>query len=184
MGAGTRFTAVIERFRHDRRGVAAVEFAMIAPVLLILYMGGTDATLAVTLHRKLQDAAGTVSDLATQHEIVTKAELTGLMNVARDIMRPYPTDKLGFVIQGVDIDATGKAKVVWSFGQNREAPKKNTAYTLPPEFQNLKDTFIVVSRSEYRYQPIGGYGFSQGIDMAGDATFRARAKKGVRCDDC
>lgn len=174
----------LRRLAADRRGVAALEFALIAPMLLILYMGGTEATLAVTLHRKLVDTAGTVSDLATHNNAVTKSELEGLANVARDIMRPYDVAALGLSVVGIDIAPSGQAKVVWSFARNAPAPARNSPFTLGSDFASLKDAFIVVTTARYAYQPLGGYGFTKPIDMAQVATFRARSKTGVRCDDC
>lgn len=172
------------RFVEDIRAVAALEFALIAPMLLILYMGGTEASLAVTLHRKLGDTAGTISDLATQNNALTKAELNGLTNVARDIMRPYDVSALGLSVIGVDIATDGKAKVVWSYGQNGSTPARGSPYALGADYASVRDAFVVVTSARYTYRPLGGYGFKQSIDMVQDAIFRARSKTGVRCDDC
>lgn len=179
-----RVSSRLRQLARDRRGVAALEFALVAPLLLILYMGGTEASLAVTLHRKLQDTAATISDLSTQNDQITRAELNGLANVARDIMRPYDASRLGLLIQGIDIAPSGQAKVVWSFAQNTAAPAKNASYTLGSDYAALRDTFIVVTTARFSYQPLGGYGWKTPIDMSREVTFRARGKKGVRCDDC
>lgn len=55
----------------DQRGVAAVEFAFIAPIMLIFYFGMVEISLAVDADRNLSHAASLVGDLSAQDEVVT-----------------------------------------------------------------------------------------------------------------
>ena len=59
-----RLRSAARAFRDDRRGFAAVEFALILPVLLLFALGVTEVGRFVLLGIKAQHAADTVADLA------------------------------------------------------------------------------------------------------------------------
>ena len=86
------------RFRRDERGVAAVEFALILPVLVLLYVGVVDITYAVTANRKVTQVTSAVADLTAQAFEVDNQDVQNIFRAANDIMRPYPTAGLQVAI--------------------------------------------------------------------------------------
>jgi Flp pilus assembly protein TadG len=172
------------RFLRDRKGVAAIEFAMTAPLLLVLYMGGTEVTLAVMLNRKVHHAVSVVTDLTTQRTVWTKAELDGIFNVAGEILQPYDRDDLKMRVDAIQIDAAGKGKIAWSYARNMTAIPKNVAVTVPAAYAGLRSAFLVSSQVNYQYIPMGGYGMKNPIDMGETAIFKPRTGTEVKCTDC
>jgi Flp pilus assembly protein TadG len=67
------FSARLVAFLRDRRGVAAIEFAFIAPLLLLLYFGTVDTANWYMAHRRLVLAGSTVADLTTQSATSVKS---------------------------------------------------------------------------------------------------------------
>jgi Flp pilus assembly protein TadG len=94
------------RFHRDERGVAAVEFALILPVLVLLYVGVVDITYAVTANRKVTQVTSAVADLTAQAFEVDNQDVQNIFRAANDIMRPYPTAGLQVAITVVDFDGS------------------------------------------------------------------------------
>ena len=69
----------IRGFRADRRGVSAVEFALIAPVLIVFYFGIAELTQAMMASRRASHVASSIGDLVAQEQSVTNAEMTKVL---------------------------------------------------------------------------------------------------------
>lgn len=115
-------------FLGERAGVAAVEFAMLLPLILLLYVGIVDVTRGVIASRKLNLLSRTISDLVSQQPTslaVPIAKLSTIFASASAIMQPYPTTSLKLTVSAVAIQAKAGSKpatccdvvVNWSFTQ-------------------------------------------------------------------
>lgn len=101
-------------FVRDRRGVSAVEFALVAPVLLLLSLGTVEVARFALLALKLQHAATTMADLATREEELTTATLDGLFAAAGHITAPFDLVGNGVVIVSGVTGADGdEPTVAW-----------------------------------------------------------------------
>ena len=98
----------------DERGVSAVEFAMLLPLMLTLYLGGVEISQGVGIDRKVTLTARTVADLVSQVSSINNADMTNVLNAAAAVMAPFPVDKLKVTVSVVKIDANGNATVDWS----------------------------------------------------------------------
>lgn len=154
--ARRRLAAAARQFGSDRSGIAAVEFAMVAPVLMILYFGITEIGDAVVVYTKVTHTASSVNDLVSQAKIVTNADMTNMFNAAATILAPYPTSALSIVVSAVQTDAASKATVAWSDGYHATPLAKNSAYTLPTNLV-APNAFYVDAKVTFQYQPIIGY---------------------------
>jgi Flp pilus assembly protein TadG len=101
-------------FRKSERGVISVEFALVLPVLIILFIGLVEFTEAFTINRKLSNVASTVSDLVSQEASVTSASLSDVTQVANEIMKPYSPAPMSLVIVNVQANNDGEKTVLWS----------------------------------------------------------------------
>ena len=173
-------------FGKDASGIAALEFALIVPVLLVLYMGASDAAMAVSLNRKLEGTASTVGDLVGQEQTVTKDQLKLILAIARALIQPFDSKKLSTVVTSVTIDANGISKVDWSFASGGAvADAKGTAFKLPASFATHRSRSLVVTKTSYTYEPLGGYGFPMAIPMGSSAYLTPRnTTAAIRCSDC
>jgi Flp pilus assembly protein TadG len=76
-------------FRDDSHGVAAIEMAMVMPILLIMFFGLFDLTQLISLNRKVTYAASVVADLVTQNETtVVEADMDDYFDAAKLVMKP------------------------------------------------------------------------------------------------
>lgn len=145
----------IRSLGRDRRGIAAVEFALILPILVILLIGMVEINAALTLDRKLSLAASSISDLVAQESALTTANLTDVMEISESIFSPYPTDGVAIVVAGVLMVENNTPQVQWSQGLHIAGWTKGAAppIDLPADLIKTKDTFLVVSHATYTYQP-------------------------------
>lgn len=98
-------------FVKNSQAVAAVEFALIAPILLILFIGTVEISLVVAVDRKMSRTSSAVADLVAQSaDFTTPAgqdELEAIFGVAERIMYPYK-DRLPCVVISV-VEANAEA---------------------------------------------------------------------------
>src|SRR5438105_2970094 len=109
-----RLCGPIERLARDERGVSAVEFAMLLPIMVAAYFGTVEISQGVTIDRKVTLVARTVADLVAQSQTITNADVTNIMSAATAVAAPYSTSVLKVTVSSVSVDANGNAKVVWS----------------------------------------------------------------------
>lgn len=147
-----KLNRTVRRLRSDRSGVGAVEFALIAPVLIILYMGSLEISVAMSVNKKLARAASTVADLVTQDSSVDKAFLNSMVNVAQSVMAPFPADGVKVKITGIAIDSSGIGKANWSWQDDGTRPyTTGSTQTLPKELA-IPDTFLVRTEIEFDHK--------------------------------
>ena len=116
----------LSRFRRDRRGVAAVEFAMMLPIMLLLFIGVVDVTRGVIASRKLNLLSRTLADLVSQEPTAIPTPISEIQTIfaaASAVMAPYGTSSLKLTVSAVDIKAKADktccdALVRWSFTQS------------------------------------------------------------------
>jgi Flp pilus assembly protein TadG len=146
----------LNRFAHDRRGVSAIEFAMILPLMLTLYLGGVEITQAVTIKRKTTLVTRTIGDLVAQDVNITNAEMQSIFAATTAIAAPYPTNKLKITVSSVSIDGQGVAKIAWSDAYQATPRAVNSTVTLPTGL-NLPNTTLIWAEAQFDYTPPIGY---------------------------
>lgn len=111
------FTSLFNRLNKMRRGQqgsAAVEFALIAPMMIALFCAIIELTGLLMVERKIISASQTVADLVTQETSVTSQDLDDIVQAGRLIFDPYPTLTLTFNIASIRFNTdTGVPELVW-----------------------------------------------------------------------
>jgi Flp pilus assembly protein TadG len=137
--------------RHDCRGLAAVEFAMIVPVMAALFLGTNEFSTGVAIDRKVTLMARTLSDLTSQNTSVTDTQLTNFFNASKAILTPYDSTPVNSTITELYVvPGTLQARVQWSKGS---APRATgTAVAIPTALQ-VAGTYLIYSEVSYKYVP-------------------------------
>lgn len=152
-------THIFKRLAGDRRAVSAVEFALIAPLLILAYVSSIHLTLALSADRKLTAAAATVADLVAQNETVTSAAINDIFEAGRVLLQPFPAGNLQMRITSVRADSNGVAQLVWSEGAGMGARSPGDLPSLPAGVL-LPDSGVVVVEMSYPYDtPFTGVSF-------------------------
>jgi len=168
------------KLRVDQRGLAAVEFAFILPIMMVMLFGTIEFSQAIATDRKISLMARTLSDLTSQATLVTDTDLTNFFNASTAIMTPYPTAPLSSTITQIYVDASKVAKVKWSKGSVPLAV--NTTVTVPTTLA-VADSYLIFSQVSYTYTPKIAYVMKNAITMSDSAFTRPRQSKCVNYPD-
>lgn len=137
--------SLLRRLRRDRRGAGAIEFAIVAPLLIMAYVSAFEISVGINMSSKVSRAASTVSDLLTQDSTTTADTLDTMKEVTKRVIAPFQqTDGYTLKITGVAVDQDGKATVAWSRDQAKGQPyTKGAAVVLPSNIEGAKNLFFV-----------------------------------------
>lgn len=144
------------RFASDRRGVSAVEFALLLPLMLTLYLGGVEVSQAVSASRKVTLVSRTVADLVSQVSTVSNSSMSDILKASSAITSPFSANGLKVTVSCITIDANGKATIAWSDTLNGTAYGVGSAVTLPAAL-NVANTSLIWTEAQYDYKPTIGY---------------------------
>lgn len=112
-----RHPSLLSRYFRQQNGVAAVEFALILPVLTLLLFGAIELSNLLIADSKLRNVAASVSDLLTQKSngIVSEADLNVANIAAAQIMTPLPVNgRLAILITTYRPTTIHAANVLWT----------------------------------------------------------------------
>src|SRR5579883_3466158 len=104
----------LRSFLRNRRGVAAIEFAFVFPVMVVLFLGGTALTQGIVIKRKVVLATRALGDLASQDSCISDSEANTLFPAATAIFQPYSTSTMTLTVSSLNVDQNGNATVEWS----------------------------------------------------------------------
>ncbi|MGB3336427.1 MAG: TadE/TadG family type IV pilus assembly protein [Devosia sp.] len=169
-------------FRRSEQGSAVVEFALVVPIMLTLYVGSVEATALISMDRKLQSVTGALGDLvARSDKTIRAATLEDYFLAASGIMTPHSTEELRQVVTQVAVDADGDATVVWSReyhdGVVTVGTKylKDASFDLPDAMADIaEDNFVIVAEGSYAYPPLYGFAFQQTVNLYRENFFMPR----------
>lgn len=181
------------RFAKARDGVAAVEFALLAPLLVALMLGSIELTHALWGNGKLAKATSTVVNLIAMTKTLDDGEFENLLAAGPLVMTPYPENDLAMTVTSIvgckvdptDPNTTMKYVVKWSrswTGGNAGTSSHLNDTVFAHEPQSLEidegDT-IIVTESTYTYQPKIARKVGATIDMTDIAFQQPREKQPV-----
>ena len=151
------------RFAGDRRGVSAVEFALIAPVMICLYFGCVEVSDAVAVDRKVSLTAAALANLSAQVTTISATDMSNILDASGAIIQPYDSSKLKMTITCITIDANKNATVKWSVTRNGAA--NSGTMTLPTALA-VANTQLIMAEASYAYTPAVGYNITGSLNLS------------------
>lgn len=172
----------VRKFATDADAVAALEFAIVAPFLLVLFVGGFELANGMAINVKVSATAHSITDMVTQNTSLSTAQMQNILAGATTIIAPYPTSnsQLLVTVSEISSDANGNLTLQWSqsydgttFGPGRSSISD---LTVPaslngtvgnannPNNQNDQVSFIVGEVS-YAYTPNLGYTITGTVNL-------------------
>jgi Flp pilus assembly protein TadG len=161
------------RVRHlwtDVRGVAATEFAVVVPFMLVLYIGGVELGNGLAMNVKVTATAHSVADMISQNTQLTAARMSSILSASSAIMAPYAVkDASGaslmtITVSEVSTDSNGNATVQWSQSTSSSGARPVgqtmtlSSFTAPnPNNPSNANISLILSEVSYAYTPNLGY---------------------------
>ena len=194
--AGSNLGGCLSRFARARDGVSAIEFALILPFMLTLYLGGSELGDGMAIQFKVTLAARTVADLASQCGNGTldgqycdtanglpidNTSMNQIIGATTQVMTPYSAANM--VVTVSELKFTGgstNASVVWSASNSGSGRTIGSSYTLPTAYQQLPQQagnapyYVILGEVTYPYTPTMGYVLTGTINIYEDAIFFPR----------
>lgn len=161
----------LARFGRDRRGVSAVEFAFVAPVMIGLYLGCVEISDGVAADRKVSLIGDALANLSAQVTTISTSDMTNILNASSSIISPYSAANLQATVSCLNIDSTGKVTVAWSATLNGTARATGSSVTIPSALA-VPNSQLLFGEATYAYTPIVGYTIT-GTLMLSDHMYMA-----------
>jgi Flp pilus assembly protein TadG len=188
------------RLASERRGVAAVEFALIAPLLLSMYFVTLEVAQGIETNKKVARVGSMVADLITQQQTIDTAALKAIMQIGGSVIQPYNRTQPKIFITAIEItpDPNSRVRVAWSRKMVEgefSSYKTKDETTEVPDALNVKGSFLIRVESELSYKPLiiwtagqketfGLLGAFDGIEMKEVYYLRPRMSSSIVCSDC
>ena len=149
------FISLLNAWKACKSGIAAVEFAMLLPVMVIIFFGLVEVSNAMTVNRKVAIAANSLADLAAQSDFLLISNMDDLFEGVLTIVEPNDSSGMQLNLVSVILDEDGDPVVHWS--RDYEG---NTPYAQGADFVNLDDEEVlsangslIVVEMVYTYTP-------------------------------
>ncbi|MCW6536391.1 TadE/TadG family type IV pilus assembly protein [Sphingomonas lycopersici] len=179
------------RLRDDRRGLGAVEFAIIAPFLLLLYLGGYQLMDATSAYRKVTTTTRTLADVTTQFTAVQASDVDSILGAAGAVMTPYSASNTTTRVSEIAISATGMPSVVWSRASSGNLLKTSDLLANPttpnnvvPAKLRIASTNLIFAEVSYSYVPPAGGQLIGPITFRDQIFMNPRRSVDIPCTGC
>jgi len=179
------FIALFLRWIDARDGVAAIEAAMVFPILAVLLVGTYDMGSAILAGQKTIRASQVTADLVSRESEATCSIINEAVLAGELALQPFSTENYGVDIVSIGFDDDADAYIEWRETRNMSAnPNVMDAVQSLAEANNGA---IVVS-VEYQYDPLFlGFsmgGFNIGIIPMREIAFSRGRKAAIVTSGC
>ncbi len=150
------------RFASAQAGLAAIEFALILPVMLLLFIGAVQFTDYALCEQKVVKLANTAADLVTQGNVHDAGTMTNVWQALNAIVYPYAPGGIRIVVSGLQYSNASNDKVSWSVASGGAKPRAVQSLMTVPDGISLADSssaasdVLVVAEVTYAYRPLFG----------------------------
>ena len=173
--AAIRLWVKIRRFPRCERGTSMMEFALVFPLLVVLFLGLVEFGEAFSVNRRMAYTATTAADLVAQVSSISNADLADITLAVDELIKPHSVPPFGMVISSVYTDGSGNTKIDWSYatGSGVTAHATGGAFTLPAGLKENGFSMVVVE-TKYVFTPTVGLFLLGSHTMNGVAYARPR----------
>jgi Flp pilus assembly protein TadG len=176
-----RYRSVL-RLGRDKRGIAAVEFALLAPVLVAFYLGATEFCQGFMAQKRMGHVSAMVADLVAQEETTTPAALDDIFDIGGLIMKPFSTTALKQRVTSVTQTA-GVVRVDWSRGDGMTARIPGDTVSIPADVITNGES-LIMSEASYDYDSPVDYLMPAITRFTHTYYLRPRVAEKVLCATC
>lgn len=174
-------TSECRRWRDETRAVAAIESAILFPVMITLLMGVFDIGNGIAVNQKAITSSQVMGDLLARYQVVDMNTIDDIIIAGRMAIEPYPTATWGYDIVSVEFDDDEAPEVLWQRTANMTA--NEAALDSTEIIAEAGDGVVIVSVA-YTYRPFFSNFIVNDISMQEVAFLRGRRSTTVLCTDC
>lgn len=144
--AKSRLWQAWARLGRDRRGVSAIEFVLIFPILVGLLAGTVDFGQALMVSRKMDQIVSTLGDMVSQKSAWTTTDLDAIMTGTATIIQPFDNTNLQIQLTVLDVATNLSTTVNWARAYHTTALAKgnDSPVTIPTNIAEAGVQLIAV----------------------------------------
>jgi Flp pilus assembly protein TadG len=165
---------MFRRFSASTRGVAAIEFGFLFPLLLLLLLAGIDGGRAIAVSMKVRSAAYVVDAIANQYSSIYDTDISNILGATATVLAPYPSGPVTVTLTQISIASGGAATVSWSDTLNGTAYSQGSTITIPSNLSpngNPKTCasfpcYVLLGEVTYTYTPMFGHFITGPINLS------------------
>ncbi len=172
------------KFARAHDGLAAVEFALIAPVMIIMFFGAVEMSAAIDCNSRVGRAVYTTADLIAQATSVSTSDVTNAFTAANTVLYPFSSANAHIVVSSLVDDGKGGTTVVWSSAQNATPRTVGSTVSLPTTTPALivsgSGGGLILAEITYNYTSPIAYFLKNGIALTDSFYSRPRRSLTVK----
>ncbi|WP_407863488.1 TadE/TadG family type IV pilus assembly protein [Phyllobacterium phragmitis] len=162
---------MISRFRKDRSAAAAVEFVLVVPLIVLVYLGAVDLSEGIETDKNVSRAAGIIADIVAQQSTVSKTQLDDIFEIGEATIFPYDRAKPGIKVTAIQVAASPQtnppATVAWSYSNGKLSPDtKGRTIDIPAGFRT-NGTYLIKVEVALTYVPVTAWGMRNLVSADG-----------------
>ncbi len=149
------------RLLKDKSGLAQVEFALVASILITMSVGAAELGRYIILNQKVAYASSRVADAATRYPALTVGHIEDSFHAAEIITAPFSFDTAGkVVVSGIGIDQYGNQVILWqhsgggSLSASGSVGSVGSSPTLPSALTLQDEETAVAVEVMFGYTPL------------------------------
>jgi len=147
--------AFARQFRRDSKGMSAVEFGLLLPVMTVMYFGAVEISSGLIAHRKATAVASTAADLAAQAMVLSNSDVNDIFGASRAILEPFDATGVEIILTSASDQGSGNIRVDWSDGFNTTAHATGTTINVPDNLVFTNGS-VIIAEVTYTYSSTMG----------------------------
>ncbi|MGE0740565.1 MAG: TadE/TadG family type IV pilus assembly protein [Hyphomonadaceae bacterium] len=170
----------LRRFGIAKKGLAALEFAILAPMMVFLLFGSVDLLDMLSANRRAQNVVASLADVVARDNSVSSTEVNSLWAAQGVLMYPTTGDAMKVRLSSISIENSSTARVVWSRGNGLAARNTGSTVSLPSAMMR-PGTSLIMAESEFTFVAPLGFLMSGPTTMRHNAYRRSRLVDPIPC---
>ena len=168
--------SIFKSWKDGDEGMAAVEAAMIFPIMLSMLLAIFDLGNGILANQKTIRASQVVADLITRQGIVTDDDIFEAIEAGRLALEPLDSSSYGVDIVSVRFDEDENINILWR--ETVIMPPAADPYTAVAPLVEANEGVLMVS-VRYVYEPLFTAFISNDIEMGEVAFSRGRSSPSI-----
>lgn len=185
-GLKSRIANTGRLFAASTHGIAAVEFAMVIPLLLLLLLATFDGGRAIALYMKVRSATYTLAAVTNQYTVIQSSDMTSIVGATSVVLAPYSNTPAIVRISQLSMNSAGQVTVNWSYALNGTALSQGSTVTVPASFAPSNNAtcssypcYLILAQVSYAFSPTFNYFASGGITLSDNLYVTPRSSNCV-----
>jgi Flp pilus assembly protein TadG len=180
LSAQLRMKQCLSRLRRNEDGLAAIEFAILAPLLVSMYFGLAEVASGVATDRAVSHAANVIGDLASQTSNIDREDLEDVLSATLRVMNIDDASKVTIQLDSWSRDSGGNDTLVGSAVMNSGAANLPSFDTSKIDTSIMDEKAgILVARVAYNYAPLKLLYMEQNITLSDTFVLKPRRSSTV-----